>query len=267
MQVIAFRGDIASDPAALRLTIVSAPTSPNPNPNPNPGGGGSGGSGSINIPNDGVCRALTNLNLNFRSQPNTSSSVITVLPGGTLAPVVGRLGDNSWWQISFNNQNGWVSAGFTTLSGNCAGVPVISLATATPVASATTPPTLTPVRTPTPTVTPVPALPDLLVTSIGGSQAVRLNGSSVTITYAINITNMGQGPAGAFTVNLSNNGTLTDTFNVSGLDRGQSISLTRDLTWTTAGTFNLRVDVDPDSRVAEVSDVNNRGDLTVTVSN
>lgn len=265
MQVIAFRGPIASDPAQIDVTIVSATT-----------GGSTGGTGSTDsgsgtsgviIPNDGVCRALTTLNLNFRAQPSTSSTVITVLPGGTLAPVVARLGDNSWWKITFNNQNGWVSAQFTTLSGNCLNVPVESLATATPTRTPTPIFTLAPTLTPPPTNTPTPLQPDLVVPNISGSTAVKLNGGSVTVTYSVTVSNTGLGAAGQFTITLQVNGTQVETWVVSGLDKGQSVALTKDLTWDTAGSFALRVDADTENKIAESIEINNRGDITVTVSN
>ena len=45
------------------------------------------------IPNDGVCRALVNVGLNFRTGPSTGFEIITVLGSGTLAPITGRNSD------------------------------------------------------------------------------------------------------------------------------------------------------------------------------
>ena len=126
LRVLAYREGIVSDPAEIRVIIrqqqsqVIATQPINNNPN------------IPQIPNDGVCRALTNVNLNFRQTPTTEEdNIITVLQGGTLAPVIGRLGDNSWLQLNFNNSIGWVSADFTSLYGNCLSVPVETVATAT----------------------------------------------------------------------------------------------------------------------------------------
>ncbi len=47
--------------------------------------------------------------LNVRSFPSTvGSTVLTKVNAGGVYPVVGRLADNSWWQIQANGQTGWV---------------------------------------------------------------------------------------------------------------------------------------------------------------
>jgi hypothetical protein len=171
MQVIAFRGSTASDPVALTIDVVSETSSGSGTGNTGSGNSGSGNSGSVGsgpvrptIPNDGVCRALTTTNLNLRSQPTTSAgnNVVTVLPTFTLTNVIGRLGDNSWWQVQFSTISGWVSAQFTELSGNCQNVPVQT----TPLPPTPTPTqrpvTATPTVTPTITNTPAAAKPDRL---------------------------------------------------------------------------------------------------------
>ena len=76
------------------------------------------------IPSDGVCRALINVRLNFRQGPSTAYAIITVLDSGALAPIIGRVGDNSWWQLNVNNQIGWVSAEFTSEYGDCSRVAI-----------------------------------------------------------------------------------------------------------------------------------------------
>ena len=78
------------------------------------------------IPDDGVCRALINVGLNFRTGPSTSFRIITVLSSGTLAPIVGRNSDNSWWQLNVNDQTGWVSGDFTSEYGDCGGVTLVA---------------------------------------------------------------------------------------------------------------------------------------------
>ena len=80
-----------------------------------------------NIPNDGVCRALVNVGLNFRQGPSTDYGIIAVLSSGALAPIIGRVGDNSWWQLNVNNQIGWVSAEFTAEYGDCSRVGLVSV--------------------------------------------------------------------------------------------------------------------------------------------
>jgi hypothetical protein len=209
------------------------------------------------------------VNLNFRKTP-INGDVIQVLSANTLAPIVARLVDNSWWKINVSGTIGWVSAQYASLSGNCFSVPIETLATATPRPTNTPVFTFTPRPTNTPTAptnTPNPGTPDLLVTQISGQTAVTLGGGTSTSTYSVTVTNLGIGPAGAFKVVLSINNEARADWVVSGLNRGESVALTTDLTWNTAGTFNLRADADTEGKVTEISEVNNRGDTTVTVKN
>lgn len=282
IQVIASRGAVASDPANLRLEVVQdsaviiTPTGSGAGSGGSSTSGGTGADGRPTIPNDGVCRALTTANLNMRSQPTTTQeNVIRVLPRYTLAPIVGRLGDNSWWQLSYGGSIGWVSASFTEIYGNCLTIPVQP--GYNPIPPTTTPlPTWTPSRTPTwtpsPTVTPSwtpePGRPDLVVTGISGDQSLIIPAgeTSVTERYSVTITNIGNGPSPQFETRLYADGQEYDLGVVSDLPNGGSIVLVADVTFTAAGTFNVRVQVDPNNAVIEISDFNNRGDISVTVS-
>ncbi len=78
------------------------------------------------IPNDGVCRALVNVGLNFRTGPGTGFQIITVLSSGTLAPITGRNSAHSWWRLNVDRRAGWVSGDFTTEYGDCSRVPVVA---------------------------------------------------------------------------------------------------------------------------------------------
>ncbi len=78
------------------------------------------------IPNDGVCRALVNVDLNFRTGPSTRYQIISVLASGTLAPITGRNSEHNWWRLNVNNQIGWVSGDFTTEYGDCSRVAVVA---------------------------------------------------------------------------------------------------------------------------------------------
>lgn len=268
LRVLAFRDSVASDPIDLRVMVKSSAL---PTVTPLAGGGSSGGGGFVPIiPNDGVCRVMTITGVNFRTSPTTTqgNNVIRVLAANTLAPVVGRLPDNTWWQINLDGTVGWVSAAFVSISGNCLNVPVQTFATPTPTATATLPPTATPnVPTNTPPPTTV-QLPDLVVTNITGELNVTLSGGTATRTYSFTITNIGQVPTGQFAVTMSiNNGAPVEIGVVGGLNAGQSIALTREITFNAAGIYVIRVDADPANQVTEVSDFNNRGDITVTVNN
>lgn len=268
MQVLAFRGTVGSDPAEITVRVVdrqqpatavvtqNIPTGPV----------------IPSIPNDGVCRAMTTAGLNMRRAPVTNTNnVIRVLSQYTLAPIVGRLPDNSWWKIIVGTDVGWVSAQFTTISGNCLSVPVEQPLTPTVAPSATftnTPPvTATPTATATRTNTPIPGRPDLIVSSISGEQNVRIPSGAVSVTqrYSIVVTNAGLGPSGQFSVTLRIGSEVMDLGAVSDLANGESFVLEKDVTFSAPGTYELRVDVDPENEVPELSEVNNRGDLTVTV--
>ncbi len=277
LRVQAFRGVVASPPADLQIVVVNQATQPTllPPP-PASGGGGSagGGGGGVIIPPDGVCRIVTNSGVNLRSAPTTTqNNVLTVLPASTLAPVIARLPDNTWWKVNTGSRVGWVSNSVVTITGNCFNVPIELDATPTPnIPTPTTAPTLTPfVPTNTPAVppsTPIPPLPDLVVTNIFARSNLTLSGGSVTETFSVTVTNVGLGPASAFSATIRiDNGTPLDLGAVSGLQPGQSVVLQRQLTFSGPGTYNIRVDVDPTNQVREISEFNNRGDFTVVVTN
>lgn len=260
LEVVAYRGSVASDPAEINVLIreetqVIITNTP-------------GTTGPI-IPDDGVCRALTNVNLNFRSTPTTAQdNVITVLPGGTLAPIIARLPDNSWWKLQYGGLVGWVSAQFTTNYGNCAFVPIEVVATATPTLTRTSTPTPTTTLTPTITNTVPPSLPDLVVPNIvlEDDPVIPSGESEVTVTIAVTVTNIGIGTSGTFETTIRIEGVDYDLGAVSGLEPGQSVVLVTDYTFTAPGDYDVRVDVDPADDVNEISEVNNRGDITITVT-
>lgn len=268
LRVIAFRNAIASDPANVTITVEenaggSIVVTERANGDSTiPGDGGT--SGGVTIPNDGVCRALTTAGLNMREDPTTErDNVITVLPNNTLVPILSRLGDNSWWKVNFSNQVGWISAEFTQIYGNCSVIPVESVILNTPTFT----PTLTPSQTPTPQATPTPGLPDLVVVSIAGERELTIPAGSTEVTeeYTISITNQGAGPSGPFSLRIRLDGADIGTANVSSLAVNQSTVITRALTFDTAGEYAVRIDLDPDDLLDEISEINNRGDFDVTV--
>lgn len=272
LRVLAFRGAIASNPAEVTVDVEMGVDSVVVTTRPDSGSTGGDFTGPI-IPNDGLCRVLTNVGLNMRSEPTTTrENVVTVLQSGTLMLVVARLGDNSWWKVTYNNVLGWVSGNpqYTTLYGNCLTIPVENfvIATQTPIFTSTPPFTQTPTATRTPTITPTPGKPDLLVASITGTDPVVLptGATEVTVPFTLTVTNAGLGPSPQFTVRVRLD---TDEYElvVSNLAAGQTIALTQDIVFSVVGENDIRVDVDPDNLIQEVSDVNNRGDLTVEVVN
>jgi uncharacterized protein YraI len=64
----------------------------------------------------GLVVTATPFNVNIRSEPNVDSERLDLLPAGQSAEVIGRVADNSWWQINFNGITGWVSAEFAIIA-------------------------------------------------------------------------------------------------------------------------------------------------------
>ncbi len=267
LQVIAYRGATASDPAEVTINVRANEAQVTATIAPNPGGG------SSNIPvidpNDPTCRALVNAGLNLRTGPGTNYSRITVLGAGTVVPIVGRLGDNSWWQVRSGATVGWLSAPFTTVYGICTSVPIVAAppSPTPPGFIPTTPPTMTPLPTLTPVASFTPGRPDLVVTSISGTQTVIL--PSDPVTYSVVITNTGSGASGAFANEVKlPDGTTADLGVVANLNAGESITLnvSFDFSALAAGSYSIEVRADSDSQVAEISEVNNTGIIQVAVS-
>lgn len=266
LQVIAFRGATASDPAEVTINVRANQAQVTATIAPNPGGGGSF---PVIDPNDPTCRALTNTGLNLRLGPGTNYDRLRVLAAGSVVPIIGRLADNTWWQVRSNVDVGWVFAQYTSVYGVCTAVPVVA---APP--SPTPPgfvPTATPSRTPTPTNTPAatntPGRPDLVITNISGPTTV--SASAGVQTYSVTISNTGSGPSGAFANRVSlPDGTLSDLGVVANLAAGESISLnfTVDFSAVAPGIYGLEAQADSDGQVAEISEVNNSASIRITVN-
>ncbi|MFW5771910.1 MAG: SH3 domain-containing protein [Phototrophicaceae bacterium] len=271
LRVVAFRGTVASEPAEVNITVRSTQAQVTATSVP-----GGPGSGLPDIdPNDPTCRALVNTGLNFRNGPGTSFDVIRTLRPGEVLPIIGRLPDNSWWQLRSGVTTGWVSASFVTVYGICTGLPIIGppatatagVPTVTPtVATATTMPT----NTLPPSLTPTPRMPNLTVTSISGPEDVTIPAgeSSVMVTYRVNITNEG----GSIDTQFSNvarllpAGTEFDVGVVSNLSEGQTINLSVEVTFTDAGEFILQIDADSDDEIDESNEADNDGRRNIEVT-
>jgi hypothetical protein len=261
LSVIAYRNTTASDPATVTLTVgqTNIPTAAVTSITPQ--------QPTIN-PNDPTCRAQTNSGLNVRSLPSTQGNIITTLSAGTVVPVVGRLGDNSWWQVRIGAIVGWVSAPFTTLYGsNCAVIPVINtgtLFTATP-----RPATETPTAT-APPPTNTPGTPNLLISRFDGpdSAAIASGETSVDVDYSVTVTNSGSGPARNFDVSLRVVGGETRISQVSVLRRGESIVLPFTVTFTAGSNYTLIAEADSGGVVGEISEADNLASrpIVITVS-
>jgi uncharacterized protein YraI len=263
LQVIAYRGALASDPAIINLVVGQAQASMTPTIAVNTGGGGTT---PIYIdPNDPTCRALTNSALNVRTGPATTFPLMQTtpnpLPAGTVVPIIGRVADNSWWQIASGFSKGWVSAAFTSVYGICVNVPIITTATITPTLTPFIAPSFTPTPKP-PTLTPTPGKPDLVISSIGGPTSVTSPWGPVT--YSVTITNTGSGPSGSFSNQvILPDGTSADLGTVSNLNAGESISLNIDVSFAGVGDYNLQANADVANEVTEVSEVNNSAIIAI----
>jgi hypothetical protein len=260
LQIIAYRGNIASDPATLSVRVVANQATPT--------SGVVVTQGPVIDPNDPTCRAHVNSPLNFRTGPGTNYNVITTLSQGQVIPVTGRLGDNSWYQLNFGNF-GWVSSGFVSLYGSqCVNVPIIAPpppptlnVTNTFIPPPTTPPTIAP------TITPTPGTPDLVINLFEGEEDVVKGGaSSVNAEYQLTVSNQGTRRSGDFEVSLRirPNGEF-ERVNVANLRPGEAVIVVIDYTFDQTGTFILEARVDSTEVVAEISEANNTAQLVVTV--
>jgi len=118
LRAFAYRGAVVSEPAEIVVVVRESPAQVVATPVRQ--------SNVPFIPNDGVCRSLVNVPLNFRTGPSTGFQIITVLSSGTLAPITGRDSEHSWWRLNVDNRVGWVSGDFTTEYGDCSRVLVVA---------------------------------------------------------------------------------------------------------------------------------------------
>jgi|GEM_PF-571866 len=68
--------------------------------------------------------ATTQFDLNFREGPGLNWDVISVIPGDTTVPVIGRVSSTAWIQIIYEGQLGWISTQYTVWSGDIITVPI-----------------------------------------------------------------------------------------------------------------------------------------------
>ncbi|MFN8561905.1 MAG: SH3 domain-containing protein [Anaerolineae bacterium] len=124
---------------------------------------------------NGTCMVSSagGVSINVRSGPGTGYGIVGNLPPGSSAPVLGRLADNSWYQVNVGGVVGWVSASVVTTSGNCGGVP--------PVAAPAPPPTnaSTSTQAPTLTLTPTSASSNLTPTVTNTPLATPTSGGTI----------------------------------------------------------------------------------------
>ncbi len=273
LSVVAYRGNVQSDPATVQVNIrdtraqVTATSVP-------------GDNRPIINPSDPNCRALINTGLNLRQGPSTTFNVIRVLGAGEVLPAVGRLANNTWWQLlDRNGARGWVSAEFITMydgvSTLCRNIPVVAPpATATPQATATLPPTQTPLPTQTlvptavPTATSIP-LPNLSIPAVFcPQQALTIPGGGTQVVgqFNLNITNTGGPVNQQFSVIARVvNGPTVDVGTFGNLNAGQIINAEVSIPLQQTGEIAIFFVVDSEDDIQESDESNNERSCIVTV--
>jgi len=263
LQVIAYRGNVVSAPVTVSVNVQRAATATaTTRPIVT--------TGPIINPNDPTCRVVTDTSVNLRSGPSTVYTVLTTLPAGATAPITGRLGDNTWWQVRYGSLTGWVSDAFVTIYGICTNV-IIPPIPPTPTPRFTASPTWTtqPATTNTPTPSVTPGLADLVISNISGATDLVIPGGQTTVTssYAVTITNTGGRASGQFNniVTVLPASTVLQLGVVGDLQAGQSVLLNINLTFS-AGSYTLQARADSDAQITEQSEVNNVGIFTLNVT-
>lgn len=265
VQVIAYRSSVASDPASVQLTIVVPETL---TPTRTPPIGVTNVIPTTSVPYNPTCRIRTNGSVNLRPGPGTNyNPPLALIPANIEAPIGGRLYDNTWWYVRYGNINGWVSANVVQVLGNCFSVPIVP-APPTPTVPVviTLPPTVTSTQPVPPSFTP--GLPDLVVTQINVPSGLTLGGDgTVTTSISAVISNLGSGGTGQFSNALTvTPGSGIQSAVIGSLGSGQSAVVEFSYTFTSAGTYTVQVQADSGLQVTEISDVNNTGTVSITVS-
>ena len=280
LEVVAWRGSVPGDPASVSVTVranrsqllstaVVLPEVP------------------VIDPNDPTCRVLTNVALNVRVNAGTGFSRITTLPDGSQAPVIGRLEDRSWWQVSLRDGTaGWVARHdpdnsaeqFISIYGDCTLIPALAPPQPTAVSGEVTPAPAVATAAPVDsggsddsgnTSEEGTGGPDLIVASLRGPDSLTLaRGSSrVDGNYELTISNQGTASSGQFSVKLSgvpDAGAIDQV--VSGLGPGESISFSHSLSFSDPEQVILVATVDSDGEIEESDETNNSARLDVTIS-
>jgi hypothetical protein len=203
-----------------------------------------------------VCRARVDVaTLNLRQGPGTGFAVVATLNIGAEPSVVGRLADNSWWNVTSGNNRGWISATFTTLLGTCNNVPI------------TTPPASpTPAVTATATGTQAPTTANLIVSTLSGANNILLTGGEVAASYIVKVRNTGGTATGAFNVSITYpDGTFFD-YTIASLAAGQEVEVPNvTAKFTTPGSYRLQVFVDSSGNITESNKGDNLAVLDIVV--
>lgn len=265
ISVVAYQGINASTPQTISVSVGNATGNSSDNDN-NGSGGGIDTSFTPSAPNQGPCSAQMTTSLRLRSEPSTvggADTIIYVFNIGDIAPILGRLADDSWYQVQSpaTGQTGWVfynsnDGQYFTQTGRCVDVPIISSpATATPV------PTTVPTPTTAPPVAATP--PDIVAVPITGNTSLQLNEGTAVGNYSLQVQNAGGSDTGAFDVLIVLPGGQQVTRQVANLSPGQVLNLAdgggqqQAVTFTTAGQRSISILADFEGVVTESNEGNN----------
>ncbi len=120
-------GEAPSDvltPEAFRTPDGNAVPTPSPSLSPLP---------------DDTCRAINDNILAVRSTTDILANEVTIIDAGTISPIVGRTGQNTWWQVTTpDRRTGWLDASAVEIYGDCNAIPILEPPTVT-VAPTNTP--------------------------------------------------------------------------------------------------------------------------------
>ncbi len=123
LEVVAYRGRVASSPVPLTLQIRQRSAEIMATPVPY----GLASAGIVQQPG-AACQVRVNIdNLRLRSGPGTGYQVLGFLNLGEVLQVTGQDGARAWYQVSRNGQTAWMSASpdYSTQLTNCSGAPIV----------------------------------------------------------------------------------------------------------------------------------------------
>jgi hypothetical protein len=263
--VVAYRSSVTSDPVTVTVNVRAAQAQVTVTSIPAP-------NVPIINPNDPTCRALANTGINLRQGPGTNYPRVSGIAAGTQIPIVGRIADNSWWQVRVGVTIGWVIDDFVTIYGVCTAIPVVQPPpppTNTPLPATNTPFVFPPTFTPIVVVTATPATIDLELVRISGSANLTLGASgSVASTYEVLVRNNGGAAVPRFNsaIIILPSNLSVPLVTVENLRAGDIISLTAGITFSATGNYILRAVADSDNLVTESNEANNDDIFQVTVT-
>ena len=246
IMVVAYRADgTASDPASVVINVVEGGLAPEPTP--------------------AACTARTVIELNVRTGPGIDYPIARVLGLGEEVAVTGRNEGSFWWRIA----DGWIRAAYTTVEGDCASLPLASYDPPPPAVASGEEAAPTPVFPATGDGSSGAA--DLAVTAIDMPSRITITpGGGASVTIRVTVANLGERPTGAFRTLVFPTGQggpqgRVDLPVVSGLQPGQSTTLSANHLYTVAGSFSIQAVVDPGNQVGDRDIRNNSATLNVRV--